>query len=168
MSQTTTPFNDDVPQWVSSALTVKPLRPLTEKILAHKKLGPIAQKLLGREILTYLAAGVATTIFSFLMFELFIFTGIGIVATNVISSILAIIFAFAVNKHFVFLSRDWSIKRMAPELVKFSGGRLIVMFAETGLLYLLVDMWGLNETICKIFTLVMVVVVNYIISKLIF
>jgi putative flippase GtrA len=153
---------------VSSILTVKLLRPLTEKILSHKTLGPVAQKLLSREILTYLAAGVVTTIFAFLLFELFIFAGVGIVSTNVASSLIAIVFAFAINKHFVFLSRDWSFGNTAPELVKFSGGRLVVMFAETGLLHLLVDIWGFNDTICKIFTLVMVVVVNYIISKLIF
>ncbi|MDR2650501.1 MAG: GtrA family protein [Clostridiales bacterium] len=144
------------------------LAPLFKKLLEHKKLGPVTKKILDREVLTYLICGALTTVVGFLSFWLCRRFSMSALASNIISSAAAIIFAFIVNKHFVFLSRDWSLRKTVREFWQFIGGRLIVTAGESGLLYLAVDIMGFNDNICKVFTMILVVIVNYFISKFIF
>ena len=153
---------------IEKIIGLKPVAPLTRKILEHKTLGPAVKKMLDREIITYIFFGALTTVVSFSLFTLCLFLNISIFWTNVISSVIAILFAFIVNKQFVFLSRDWSPRKTGGELWKFAGGRLAFMYAESWLLKLLVDGLGFNGLICKVFTLILVMIANYIISKFIF
>ena len=146
----------------------EPIRPVMMKILGSRALGPVVKKMLDREVVTYLFFGVVTTFVAFILFSLCLLLKITIFWTNIISSVLAIMFAFVVNKHFVFLSRDWSLRITIGELWKFAGGRLLVMYGESWLLKLLVEGLGFNKIVCKMFTLVLVMVANYIVSKLIF
>ena len=190
-SNSTTTRDFETLPFIDRIISHKWILPLSEKILGHKTLGPVIKKILDRTIMTYLICGVLTTIVgiaSFWFCQLCITLlmlgvmpseaavieefkpklGFIAAASNIISSAVAIVFAFIVNKHFVFLSKDWSLRKTAKEFWQFTGGRLIVMAGETGLLYLLVDKWGFNTFICKLFTMVLIVIVNYFISKLIF
>ena len=154
---------------IEKILSNKHVAPLTDKILSHKTIGRFVKKMLDREIVTYLIAGVLTTIVGYLAFVAFYMPlNTGAVVANLASSTIAILFAFVINKHYVFLSKDWSLKKTIKEFLPFSSGRVAISAAETGLLYLLVDLMGFNGAICKIFTLILVMVVNYILSKLIF
>ncbi|MDR3239882.1 MAG: GtrA family protein [Clostridiales bacterium] len=129
--------------------------------------GPM-KKVLNREFITYVICGVLTTIIGIGVFYVCVGLGMGTIASNTISSALAVLFAFVVNKHFVFLSKDWRFRVAAKELAQFSGGRFLTYLVETGLLYLLIDILHFSGGACKIFTQVVVVVLNYIISKWIF
>ena len=142
--------------------------PLFEKIFEHKTLGPFFRKILDREIVVYIICGVLTTIVGYSSFWFCHRLGLLGVTSNIISSAIAIAFAFVVNKHFVFLSKDWSLKKTGMELWQFTGGRLIVSAGDTALIYLLVDILNLNAYICKLVTMILVMIINYIISKLIF
>ena len=153
---------------IDRIINCKLIAPISNKLLEHKTVGPFFKKILDREIVTYIFFGVLTTIVGFSSFWLCRRFNISAASSNIIASALAILFAFIVNKHFVFLSKDWSLRKSLKELWQFTGGRIIVTAGETGLLFLLVDKMGLNDNICKIFTLIMVMIVNYIISKLIF
>jgi len=153
---------------IEKVIYSKHAAPVTKKVLEHKTWGPVVKKALDREIVTYLFFGVLTTVVGFFSFEFCRRLHASAVVSNVVSSVVAIAFAFIVNKQFVFLSRDWSFRNTVRELWQFTGGRLIVMAGETGLLYLLVDRMGLHDSICKIFTLILVMIANYIISKFIF
>ena len=154
---------------IDKILSNKRIAPVTDKILEHKTFGRIVKKMLDREIVTYLIAGVLTTIVGYLAFvACYMPLNTGAVVANIVSSVVAILFAFVINKHFVFLSKDWSLKKTIKEFLPFSSGRVAISAAETGLLFLLVDMMGLNGAICKVFTLALVMIVNYILSKWIF
>ena len=153
---------------IDKIISFKMIAPLINKILEHKTLGPIFKKMLDREIVTYLICGVLTTIVGFFSFWLSRQIGFSGALSNIVSSAVAILFAFIINKHFVFLSKDWSFKKTGRELWQFTGGRLIVMAGDTGLIFLLVDVLGLNDNICKLATLILVMITNYIISKMIF
>ena len=70
------------------------------------------------------------------------------------------------NKPFVFESKDWSAKTVVPEFTKFVGTRVASGLMETVILMVAVDMLGWNGVIWKLVTNVIVVILNYIGSKL--
>ena len=122
-------------------------------------------KLLNYETISYLVCGALTTIVGFGSFVLLINANFGTAASNTISTVLAVLFAFFTNKIFVFRSARWSLKLVAREFAKFCSGRLVMFIAETLLLILLVDVIGLNSAIIKAFTMALVIVGNYCFSK---
>ena len=98
-------------------------------------------------------------------FALAIYFGIGTAAANTVSTVLAVLFAYVTNKIFVFRAPGWGLKHLILEFGKFCGARLVTFVVETALLLLLVDRLGLNSTLMKGFTMVLVVLGNYVLSK---
>ena len=98
-----------------------------------------------------------------------LYNGLGMSASvsNGIAWVAAVAFAYLTNKPFVFRSHDWSMQTVIPELTKFVGCRIGSGAAETVILLLTVDILGWNGNIWKLVTSVLVVVLNYIFSKLI-
>lgn len=130
-----------------------------------QKLCSLVEK--NRDILTYLFFGVLTTIVNYLIYlPVFNFCGLSAAVSNVIAWVGAVIFAFLTNKPFVFHSSDWSAKTVIPELTKFVSCRLASGAMETGILFLTVDCLHWNGNIWKLVTQVLVVIVNYVGSKL--
>lgn len=119
------------------------------------------------DIISYLFFGVCTTIVNYIIYiPCYNILGISAAVSNVIAWVVAVAFAFLTNKPFVFKSHDWSAATLVPELVSFIGCRIGSGAAETVILMLAVDMMGWNGNIWKLVTQVMVVVLNYIGSKL--
>ena len=123
------------------------------------------KKLLNYETISYLICGALTTVIGFGSFVLLTFASFGIAASNTISTVLAVLFAYFANKVFVFKSKAWGIKFVAQEFARFCSARLVMFIAETLLLVLLVDALGFNSTLMKACTMVLVVVGNYCFSK---
>lgn len=120
-----------------------------------------------REILVYLVFGVLTTVVNYIVYlPCYNLLQISAAISNVIAWAAAVTFAFLTNKPFVFQSHDWSAKTVVPELIKFLGTRIGSGAVETLSLLITVDMLGLNGNLWKIVTSVMVVILNYIGSKL--
>lgn len=84
-----------------------------------------------------------------------------------ISWICAVVFAFVTNKPFVFHSYDWSVSVALPELGKFVGSRLLSGLLETAVLAVTVDLLHLHNLAMKLIASVIVVILNYVFSKLI-
>lgn len=119
------------------------------------------------DILTYLVFGVLTTVVNYLIYlPMFNLCGISAAVSNIIAWIGAVIFAFLTNKPFVFHSHDWSAKTVVPELTKFVSCRLASGVLETVILLLTVDCLHWNGNIWKLVTQVLVIIINYIGSKL--
>lgn len=119
------------------------------------------------DIVSYLFFGVCTTIVNYLIYiPCYNFLGMSATVSNMIAWVVAVAFAYLTNKPFVFKSNDWSAKTVIPELTKFVGCRVGSGAAETLILFLAVDLLGRNGNIWKLVTQVMVVVLNYIGSKL--
>jgi len=120
------------------------------------------------DIFSYLIFGVLTTVVNYVVY-LPLYNGLGMSATvsNAIAWVAAVAFAYLTNKPFVFKSYDWSMKTVVPELTKFVGCRIGSGAAETVILLLTVDILGWNGNLWKLLTSVLVVVLNYIFSKLI-
>ena len=119
------------------------------------------------DIVSYLFFGVCTTIVNYLIYiPCYNFWGMSATVSNMIAWVVAVAFAYLTNKPFVFKSYDWSAKTVVPELTKFIGCRIGSGAAETLILFLAVDLLGWNGNIWKLVTQVMVVILNYIGSKL--
>lgn len=130
-----------------------------------QKLCSLVEK--NRDILTYLFFGVLTTIVNYLIYlPVFNLCGLSAAVSNMIAWVGAVIFAFLTNKPFVFHSSDWSAKTVIPELTKFVSCRLASGAMETGILFLTVDCLHWNGNVWKLVTQVLVVIVNYVGSKL--
>lgn len=120
-----------------------------------------------RDILLYIFFGVLTTAVNYLIYlPVFNLCGFSAAVSNMIAWVGAVIFAFLTNKPFVFHSHDWSAKTVIPELTKFVSCRLASGVLETAILLLTVDCLHWNGNIWKLTTQVLVVIINYVGSKL--
>ena len=119
------------------------------------------------DIFIYLVFGVLTTAVNYIVYlPCYNLLGLSSAVSNVIAWAAAVAFAFVTNKPFVFHSHDWSAKTVIPELTKFLGTRLGSGALETAILFLFVDLLQMNGNVWKLLTSVLVVVLNYIGSKL--
>ena len=127
------------------------------KVLFHKY----------QDILVYLVFGVLTTAVNYLVYlPCYNLAHLPSAVSNMAAWTAAVAFAYVTNKTFVFHSRDWSVQTLLPELAKFLGTRLGSGVMETGMLFLFVDVFAMNGNMWKLVTSILVVVLNYIGSKL--
>lgn len=120
------------------------------------------------EVLSYLIFGVLTTVVNYLVYlPAYNLLGLSAALSNAIAWVVAVAFAYLTNKPFVFKSNDWSAKTVIPELTKFVGCRVASGAAETLILLVTVDILNWNGNLWKLVTSVLVVVLNYIASKLV-
>ena len=120
------------------------------------------------DILTYLVFGVLTTVVNYVIYlPVYNVLGLSAAVSNVLSWAAAVTFAYLTNKPFVFKSHDWSRQTVIPELTKFVSCRIASGAMETAILLVTVDLLGWNGNLWKLFTQVLVVVLNYVFSKLI-
>ena len=119
------------------------------------------------DILSYLFFGVLTTIVNYVVYlPCYNLAGLSAAFSNVIAWMAAVAFAYLTNKPFVFRSHDWSARVVLPELTKFVGSRIASGALETGIIFLTVDCLSWNGNVMKLVTSVLVVVLNYVSSKL--
>ena len=119
------------------------------------------------DLIMYLVFGVMTTAVNYLVYlPCYNLFGLSASVSNMISWVVSVAFAFLTNKPFVFRSHDWSAKVVWPELAKFVGCRVGSGVMETVILFVTVDTLRWNGNIWKLVTSVLVVVVNYVGSKL--
>ena len=119
------------------------------------------------DMVSYLFFGVLTTAVNYLVYlPLYNLLGISAAVSNIIAWVAAVAFAYVTNKPLVFKSHDWSMKTVFPELGKFVGCRAASGGLETVLILLTVDILGWNGNIWKLIISVLVVILNYVSSKL--
>ncbi len=119
------------------------------------------------DILSYLFFGGLTTVVNYLVYlPCYNLLGLSAAFSNVIAWVVAVAFAYLTNKPFVFKSHDWSWETVGPELAKFVGCRIGSGLLETAIIFVAVDCLQWNGNIWKLITSVLVVILNYVASKL--
>ena len=119
------------------------------------------------DVVTYLFFGVLTTVVNYVIYlPVYNLLGLTAAVSNAIAWVVAVAFAYLTNKPFVFRSHDWSAKTVVPELAKFVSCRLASGVMETVILFVTVDLLGWNGNLWKLVTSVLVVILNYLASKL--
>ena len=130
-----------------------------------KKILSLARKY--SDLIIYVILGVLTTVVNFLVyFPLLTLFSLPASVANIIAWVVAVAFAFLTNKPIAFKSYDWSPSVAFPELVKFVVCRVGSGVVETLFIMITVDILHWNGSIMKIFISVIVVLANYIASKL--
>ena len=86
---------------------------------------------------------------------------------TVIAWVAAVVFAFITNKLVVFESKSWKPSVAGKEFVAFIGARVFSLLVELLFMFVTVTLLSFNEFIAKLFVQFIVVVLNYIFSKLI-
>ena len=128
----------------------------------------ISGKSLVGESIRYVVVGALTTFVNLGLFELMWGRiGIDVTVSNVTSISVAIIFAYVTNKLVVFKWTSESLAALVLEFLKFVGSRLFTMAIEVGGLYLFFNILGYNARLIKLSIQAVVIIINYIISKLI-
>ena len=122
-------------------------------------------KVLNRESISYLICGGCTTILGLGIFSLAVFWGVETAIANTIATVIAVCFAYVVNKTIVFQSKNWRFKSVIREFAKFCSARFFTFASETALLLLLIDVLGFHSVLSKGFTSALVIVGNYMLSK---
>ena len=87
--------------------------------------------------------------------------------SNYIAIGTAMAFAYICNKLFVFDSKTTGIKELLKEITSFIGCRIVSAVVEVILMRITVVNLGLNEILMKIVTNIIVMILNFIFSKLI-
>lgn len=119
------------------------------------------------DILAYLFFGVLTTAVNYVVYlPCYNWLHLSAAVSNVIAWVAAVAFAYLTNKPFVFRSHDWSAKTVVPELTKFVGSRIMSGALETAIIFVTVDCLLWNGNVMKLVTSVLVVILNYVASKL--
>ena len=119
-----------------------------------------------RPYIAYLIFGALTTGVNIAAYALcYHALGIPNVVSNIIAWVLAVIFAFVTNKRWVFDSRSTEKGVVLKELGSFVGARAATGLLDTALMYIGVDLLRGSPTGWKIGANIIVVILNYILSK---
>ena len=92
-------------------------------------------------------------------------TGVQVSIANALSWIIAVLFAFWINRVMVFQVNGGTKTKVLTELVQFAGGRIVSFLVFEQGLMLLLKLIGVSNFINRIVVLVFVMVFNYVISK---
>ena len=122
-----------------------------------------------KEIIVYLIFGGLSTLVNFASYFVFAkIIGIDEVISSGLSWLCAVLFAYVTNKIFVFKSKTSTQKELVKELFTFFSCRIVSgIFCDVGTFAVMVKVLKVNDIIAKVITQVMVVILNYIFSKLI-
>lgn len=117
-----------------------------------------------KEVLLYLIFGGLTTLVNIVVYALCTkLFYINWEISNIVAWILSVLFAYVTNRKYVFESKSNNIVK---EMTSFFGFRLLSFVLDMGFMYLFVDMIRMNDMFAKIIVQVIVIVLNYVFSKL--
>lgn len=122
-------------------------------------------KMYENDVIRYIFWGGCTTLVNLVSFYLMRIAGLPLMAANIISIILAILFAYVVNSRFVFHDSCETLKDHIQPFVKFISARLVTMVIEVGGVWLLAVVMGFHDMVAKFCTQFLVLVLNYIFIK---
>ena len=121
-----------------------------------------------KEMLLYLFFGGLTFVVSVVTYGLFnIGMGLNELIANVISWIIAVTFAFFTNRSWVFNGPTNGGKEFFTQLISFFGGRVVTLVIEEVILLVFITWLHFPSMVIKIIAQVVVIVLNYVISKLV-
>ena len=141
------------------------------------------KKIMNRETILYIVFGVATTVVNYVVFYLLynvLWHQRNSLSANAVAFVAAVIFAFVVNKIFVFQSKSWHMDTLKQEIPSFLAARIGSFGIEEAGLFIcerILKLGGVVAitlgdvaldwiTIVKLALAFVVIVLNYIFCKL--
>lgn len=122
-----------------------------------------------KEVINYLIFGVLAMIVNFVSYYIFAkMLNLDEVISSGLSWFCSVLFAYITNKLFVFESKTQTLQAFLIEMMSFFLARIVSgALCDVGTFALMVKVFHINDIFSKVVTQVMVVVVNYLFSKLI-
>ena len=118
-----------------------------------------------RELILYVVFGAFTFFVNLISYFFFAnMLGINYLVSNAIAWFLSVLFAYITNRIWVFESKSPNILK---EMSLFFGGRIFSGVVDMLLMYTFIDLLVLDSTMSKIVVQIIVIILNYIFSKLI-
>lgn len=118
-----------------------------------------------KEIIMYLIFGVLTTVVNIAVYYIMaISLQIHYLISNIVAWFLSVLFAYVTNRKYVFESKS---EQIIKEMTSFFGARLATGAMDMVLMWLFVGLHILPDFVAKVITNVIVIVANYILSKLV-
>lgn len=121
------------------------------------------------EIVNYIIVGIMTTIFSWIVYVVSIWTfldtqnPVQLQIANILSWVAGVAFAYVTNRKYVFKSTE---KNILKEAAQFSTSRISTLLLDMAVMFVMVTLLGINDIISKFVSSVLVTISNYLISKL--
>jgi putative flippase GtrA len=126
------------------------------------------------ELVSYLFAGVATTLVNYIVYFIVTRPFGSLIAPEVLTVVgtcvawlVAVIFGYVVNKVYVFHTRSETFAALMKEMMSFIAMRLVSFGMELVLMFVTVDLLGLNDLVMKLVINILVIIANYVFSKLV-
>lgn len=124
-----------------------------------------------KELINYLIFGVLTTLISLAVYYISVFTflnpenSVQLQIANILSWIASVVFAYFTNRTFVFKSKNKN-KNKLKESTKFISSRITTLILDMFIMWLGVTILSFNDKLIKIISQILVVICNYVLSKL--
>lgn len=134
-----------------------------------EKVKELIKKVCTKEVILYVVFGVLTTIVSLVTYYICVGTflnaenAIQLQIANIIAWIISVAFAYITNRKFVFESTN---KNKLGEATKFVTSRIVTLLMDMFIMFLGVTLLKFNDGIIKIISQVIVIVANYVFSKI--
>lgn len=120
-----------------------------------------------KELFWYGVFGVVTTVVNIFLFWLLSdIAGIFYLIANILAWVGAVAVAFFTNKYWVFHSKSWKKEIWITECIQFISARFVTGVLDMIMMYVMVSLVDMSEMIGKMIVTVVVIVINYVLSKL--
>lgn len=114
------------------------------------------------ELIAYVIVGGCTTIVNFIVFFICTHVNMHWFFANVIAWLFAVLFAYIVNRKYVFKSNENDKK---TEFLQFVGLRLVTLALESVLMFVSIQVFHIDENISKILVSFVTIIGNYVFCK---
>lgn len=120
-----------------------------------------------KEVIAYLFFGVCTTLVNIASYYICTrYFHIEMKLSTGLAWCFAVAFAYITNKKYVFVSKNNSIKAVFIEFLSFISCRLFTGAIDLGMMFVFVEVLKVNDILIKIASNFIVIIVNYIASRL--
>lgn len=120
-----------------------------------------------KEIILYLLFGGLTTLVNVIVYSVsFYIFNIGNVPATIVAWIISVAFAYITNRKYVFESKNVGLWAVTKEAASFVFYRILSGLLDVAIMYVSVDVLGWNNIVWKIISNIIVVIFNYVASKL--
>lgn len=117
-------------------------------------------------IILYFLFGIISTSTNIMVYwALSKFAHFNTVPANIIAWASAVLIAFFTNKFCVFRPGRTSLLRFLYEFFTFVASRAFTGLLDTAIMYLFVDVLGINDILMKIISNIIVIIINYVLAK---
>ncbi len=118
-----------------------------------------------KELILYIFFGGCTTLVNIVVYVVCSKIGLGTTAATALAWFLSVLFAFVTNRLFVFESHAKTKGEILGESVQFFSGRIATGLLDLFVMLIFVDILAYNGLLIKVLSNVVVIALNYVISK---